>query len=124
MQKLTFHPAWEKTLSVKDKEQIEQSFHHTRFSSCSIHFTPLWEAINHKGELLVTVIIHNSTDGPVLFHHQQFIYEKNRTVIASSNFSLPSQVQKETSMPWTFIFPSGTFTDASEIKGGEITMKE
>ena len=61
MQQLQFETSWDKALSVKDRQLIENIFNKTKQAHGSAIFcSPIREAINHKQELLVTVIIHNS----------------------------------------------------------------
>lgn len=103
MQTLYFEESWDKTLATVDREKIIAHFHTIRDLE-TVHFSFLWQATNHKNELLVTVIVHNPSLTPLVI---------NQTAIASISpdgtrqtnlFDLPFQIPAKTSMPWTFIF--------------------
>lgn len=109
MQKLTFEQAWDKTISLKDREKIHEVFLATnQKKNETIKFIPLWQAKNHKGELLVTVLIHNFSEQSLAFHNNKLHYlTSNNEIIAEHTFSHASlMLEPETSMPWTFIFPT------------------
>lgn len=61
MQNLVFEEAWDKTISNQDRYEIERAFQQSMIPQNELLCTPLWRAINHKGDLLVTVLIHNGT---------------------------------------------------------------
>ncbi|KYC90332.1 MULTISPECIES: SLAP domain-containing protein [Heyndrickxia] len=125
MQKLQFESAWDKTLSDNDRERIKNVFFKTNYSNDnSIQFTPLWQAINHKGELLVTTLIHNFSEHPVTFKNKKLLYYENNKMIADHTFSIPNLlVEKKTSMPWTFIFPADSFHQKADLMNGYIEME-
>ncbi|MFB4169935.1 SLAP domain-containing protein [Virgibacillus sp. JSM 102003] len=126
MQRLTFHPSWDKGLSDDDREWINHIFQETRISNqCNIEFTPLWDALNHKGDLLVTVLVHNTGEKNFFFDNHDLIYSVNNQTMAEHCFMLPNFIiEPTTSMPWTFIFPYGTFTTENQsLKDGVLTME-
>ncbi|RID82214.1 SLAP domain-containing protein [Peribacillus asahii] len=122
MQKLQFEPSWDKTLSPKDRKIIEGIFLETRLSNhANIELTPLRQAINHKGELLVTVLVHNFSQRVLLFHNKKLRYIENEKIIAEHIFTLPPLViQQETSMPWTFIFPIESLKNPATLAKGQL----
>lgn len=124
MQKLIFEPSWDKTISQQDRNRIIQSFHKTSLSNNEdIQFTTLWQAENHKGELLITVLIHNCGNEAISFHQKTIRYMENNMVLAEHAFSHPSLiVEGQTSMPWTFIFPVGSFEKKTENENGVIVI--
>lgn len=110
MQKLMFDSSWDKALSNKDRKGIEDVFLKTAtLNSNNIQFTPLWQAFNHKEELLVTMLIHNFTSELVSFNDIQLRYLENNEMIAEHLFHHPTlAIQPSHSMPWTFIFPASS----------------
>lgn len=121
MQKLQFEAAWEKTISTQDRLLIEELFHRTKDDSqneisCCIFRT----AINHKHQLLITTLIHNST--------AQFLYFQNREVICVTKereipqfFTIKAlTIPPHTSMPWTFIYDDSSDFLLTEILKVEI----
>ncbi|AZV43474.1 SLAP domain-containing protein [Peribacillus asahii] len=120
MQKLQFEPSWDKTLSPKDRKRIEEIYFETSLSNpANVQLTPLWQATNHKEELLVTVLVHNFSQQVLLFHNKKLRYIENKEIIAEYIFNLPSLViQRETSMPWTFIFPVESLKNRATLEKG------
>ena len=107
LQSLQFEASWEKALAINDRKLITDIFQvSSKIGEESIQLVPIWEAMNYKGEVLITVLIHNFTDTPHTFRHQKFTYQENETVVAEHIFTIPQVVIKpRNSMPWTFIFP-------------------
>ena len=114
MQKLYFEPAWDKTIAPVDREKIIHHFQ-TRNLEKDIHLSFLWEAINHKGEQLVTVLIHNPIESPLFLKDTVITYHISEDRVATGIFCLPLEVPKKSSMPWTFIFsPANKTTQTSQ----------
>ncbi|WP_026678824.1 SLAP domain-containing protein [Fictibacillus gelatini] len=122
MQQLLLEESWEKAISQKDRTEIERAFREIHNGE-GITFTPLWEAVNHKGEWLITVIINNFTRDPINFDGIHLSYVVNGKAAAGSTFYLPSLVVPgKTSMPWTFIFPVGSFEQDSVLEKGSLSI--
>ncbi len=123
-QKLVFHPSWDKTLSIKDRTKIQQSFCNNRLpSNKAVHFTILWRANNYNSELLVTVIIHNFSSKPFLLDGKTIQYMEEDRMLAEHTFSIPTIiVDGHTSMPWTFIFPIGSFGKHASMEHCSIVL--
>lgn len=105
MQQLYFHPTWDRQISAQDRAFIEQLFTETYKDVDDFIMSPtIRVALNHKKELLVTVLVHNFTHHSAKFYNRSvFIqcdgYEEEQT------FTIPDLVIAPfTSMPWTFIF--------------------
>ena len=111
MQTLYFEPAWDKTIAPADREIITEHFK-SRHLENDIQLSFLWKAINHKGERLVTVLIHNSKDTPLPFKDTAITYYKEDKQIATGIFNIPLVIPGKTSMPWTFIFTPANQTEA------------
>ncbi|AOV06700.1 SLAP domain-containing protein [Sporosarcina ureilytica] len=109
MQTLFFQPAWDKTIAPADREKITHLFQSLHLND-GIQFSFLWEAMNHKSERLVTVLIHNVEDTPLRLANMAISYLKDKQMMTGT-FTLPLQVPERTSMPWTFIFSSDNQTD-------------
>lgn len=122
MQKLQYETSWDKTLSNKDRKIIEGIFLETSLPNQSLNqFTSLWQAINHRGELLVTVLVHNFSHQVCSFINKKLCYLENNEIIAEHIFTLPSlTVQPETSMPWTFIFPVESLRSHGSLENGRL----
>ena len=107
MQQLKLEPSWDKALSNKDRKDIEEIFLNTsQIETPNILLTPIWNAVNHRGELLITVLVHNFTQKTLTFSEKRLVYIENDEIVAESSFTLPTLViPSKVSMPWTFIFP-------------------
>ena len=105
MQQLYFHPAWDKTISQQDRLLIENLFEQTYTQVDDIIASPvIRSAINHKNELLVTVLIHNFTHHSAHFTNRS-IFVHCQDFDAEQAFTIPDLIIAPfTSMPWTFIF--------------------
>lgn len=103
MQKLFFEPAWDKTIAQVDREKIIHFFQ-TVQTEADIHLFFLWDAVNHKKEQLVTVLIHNPKTEPLQFEQTAIAYQTEIEPIKTAFFDLPLQIPAQTSVPWTFIF--------------------
>lgn len=111
MQKLYFEPAWDKTIAPKDREKIEVIFQEQAMSLTNgIHFSFLWKAMNHKGELLIAVLIHNCKNVPLLIQNTSVTYSEHDEQSATGLFNVPCEIAENTSMPWTFIFSTSNQT--------------
>ena len=63
MQRLEFEAAWDKTIAPQDRKNIEDIFNnHPITKEQGVDFIFLWEATNHRGDLLVAVLIENRND--------------------------------------------------------------
>ncbi|MEK3979007.1 SLAP domain-containing protein [Psychrobacillus sp. FSL K6-2836] len=118
MQKLKFESSWGKAIAVKDKELIAEIFQNSNTEDGqSIRLVPIWEAMNYKGEVLITVLIHNFMDTELTFQNQKFTYIEKEAIIAEHIFTVPQLIiKRKTSMPWTFIFPIESLV-MKEIRG-------
>ncbi|MFA1818801.1 SLAP domain-containing protein [Virgibacillus oceani] len=123
MQKLLLEKAWEKTISETDRSRIMEAFHEAVLSDKpAVQFSPLWQAINHKGERLVTVIIHNISKETFSFVDKTVKYSVAAKTAAQNTFSLPFFVKGETSTPWTFIFPKTCIFFDHNLENGKLEL--
>lgn len=125
MQKLVFHPAWDRTISEKDRMKIEETFQQTVHSiNNEIKILPLWQAENHLGDLLVTTLIHNKTSNDLSFHNQLIKYVIKDETVATHTFNNQDLLIKTgTSMPWTFIFPEEKWNQFKLNQIGKIYLE-
>lgn len=121
MQQLQFESSWAKALSVQDRESIEKLFYDTKQQQDStIVFSPIRQAINHRNELLVTVLVHNFSQHPLQFKDTHLIYSNGQEVLAENVFTLPTlTIPPQVSMPWTFIFP---VHQGADFGNGQLTV--
>lgn len=124
MQQLQFEASWDKALAAQDRQNIEKIFNKTKHLNTSdIICSPIREAINHKGALLVSVLVHNFTNYPLTFNHARLLYSIQGEVIADKAFTLPQLViPSHVSMPWTFIFPKGSYTPKIFFENGRLEI--
>jgi len=110
MQTLVFEPAWNKTISQKDRLFMEEAFQHCHVpKQQGIQITPLWRAVNHKEDLLITSFVHNFTDHEFQMDERKLSFMDNH-IEAEHRFLIHAlKVAAHTTMPWTFIFPKGTY---------------
>lgn len=122
MQQLQFESSWAKALSAQDRESIEKLFNETKQQHDStIVFSPIRQAINHRNELLVTVLVHNFSQQPLQFKDTRLVYSNETEVLAENVFTLPTlTIPPQVSMPWTFIFPVHQGTD---FANSQLTMQ-
>ncbi|MDY0395182.1 SLAP domain-containing protein [Virgibacillus halophilus] len=118
-QKLQFEPAWDKTISKRDRREIEQTFDSLiSLPKSGIHFSLLRQAKNYQNSLLLTVLIHNRNSEPFVFDNPVLQYRMDDLIFARHAFVFSYTIPKKTSLPWTFIFPAGTYTEqATRLQG-------
>lgn len=126
MQQLQFEAAWKKALSAQDRNIIEHIFNETKDHCDSpVVFSPIREAINHKKDLLVTVLVHNFTDYPLTFENTRLVYSNEQEVLAEYEFTLPALlIPPHVSTPWTLIFPTDSYTAASSLWNGNVAIRK
>lgn len=125
MQKLQFEASWDKAIAAKDRQEIERVFFETKNKNTrDILCSPIREAINHKAELLVSVLVHNFTDEPLTINHTRFSYKIQGEVLADKVFSLPMlTIPSKMSMPWTFIFPKDCYILHAPFENGQLEIE-
>lgn len=125
MQKLQFESSWEHAIALKDRELITNIFQNSNTEDGqSIRLEPIWEAMNYKGEVLITVLIHNFSNTGLTFQNQKFTYIEKETIIAEHIFTVPQLIIKpKTSMPWTFIFPTESLEMKEIRRNGKLKME-
>lgn len=126
MQELQFEASWDKALSTQDRMTIEKIYYDTKHQNTSrILFSPIREAFNHNQDFLVTVLVHNFTSQPFSFQNVQLSYSIQREQVADHIFHLPKLVlPAQVSMPWTFIFPKGSYRSQTSIVNGQLEVSE
>lgn len=125
MQNLQFESSWEHAIALKDRELITNIFQNSNTEDGqSIRLEPIWEAMNYKGEVLITVLIHNFSNTGLTFQNQKFTYIEKETIIAEHIFTVPQLIIKpKTSMPWTFIFPTESLEMKEIRRNGKLKME-
>lgn len=125
MQQLKLESSWDKALSSKDRTDIESIFLETNENNLeNIRLSPIWNAVNHRGELLITVLIHNFTQKTLTFNEKRLVYIENDESVVESSFTLPTLViPSKVSMPWTFIFPVNCLQKPAKFEKGHLEIK-
>jgi SLAP domain-containing protein len=126
MQKLQYEASWDKALPMNDRERIISVFKETNtHHQPTIKFTPLWQATNHRGELLITVLVHNFSRDVFSFNNTKLSYIAENEVIAEHAFTIPAlAIQPETSMPWAFIFPVESLNNHLNSENGHLEFAD
>ncbi|WP_042148852.1 SLAP domain-containing protein [Paucisalibacillus sp. EB02] len=125
MQKLVYEPSWGKQISDKDRNLVEKTFAKVSLTRDPVQFTTLRTDRNYKNELLIMVIVHNTTDEEIPFKQKKLCYKHNNKKIAEHIFHLPNlSVEPNTSMPWTFIFPVESYVYVVDIDKGKLELEE
>ncbi|MFD1416583.1 SLAP domain-containing protein [Oceanobacillus jeddahense] len=123
---LVFEPKWDKALPDTDRQKIEKKFQNivpSDLDDKSITFTPLWQARNHRSDVLVTVLINNFSGQAYSFDNSILEYVEDDTVKAIQKFTLERVlVPPDSSMPWTFIFPKSSLTSNSINLDGSLKL--
>lgn len=123
MQRLIFESAWDKTIDVKDRQDIITAFEQAKQSGDNQLFIPLCSAINHRRDLLVSVIIQNDTDKILSLQHKTLTYLEGAKPIAAQTFhDRRLTIPAKCSMPWTFIFPSSTLKKEPQLEDGHLQV--
>ncbi|GGP16521.1 SLAP domain-containing protein [Oceanobacillus neutriphilus] len=124
---LVFEPKWDKALPDTDRRKIEQTFQKSVQHNAvdkQMTFTNLWQARNHRSDLLVTVLINNYSRQAYSFSNTTLQYVEDDAVKAEKQFTLERVfVPPDSSMPWTFIFPESSFTDFPINLQGKLVYK-
>ncbi|MED1202216.1 SLAP domain-containing protein [Heyndrickxia acidicola] len=125
MQKLQFEASWDRTISNGDREKIKKAFDETCLAENKEMITPLWQALNYKNDLLITVLVHNFSNHPLFFLERKIAYVEDQKVMAEYLFTIPAlKVEPLTSMPWTFIFPAKNISEQASYKQGFLVFNE
>ncbi|CDO04683.1 hypothetical protein BN988_03248 [Oceanobacillus picturae] len=121
MQQLVWEQAWDKTISLGDRKQIEITFEQANEEATRIKYIPFWQARNYRGELLITVIVQNFSDKAMPFTQLPLRYMEEGELVASHTFSFPNlELAARSSMPWTFIFPEDTIEREPNLVEGKL----
>lgn len=122
MQSLVFEQAWDKTIDPHDRQKIEATFNQAnRLGKAPEKFLPLWQTRNHRGDLLVAVIIQNFVEESLTLKHVPLTYYEAGQTIATHSFSDPRlTIESKCSMPWTFIFPKAKIVQVPGLKAGYV----
>lgn len=110
MQTLYFEDSWNETIAPTDRKKIIEQFNKAEQRD-DIVLSFLWEAINHKKEKLITVLIHNNTRTSLLINNIPIAYLSINGTMKTNSFDVPATIPPKTSMPWTFIFSDQRHTD-------------
>ncbi|QDP39909.1 SLAP domain-containing protein [Radiobacillus deserti] len=123
MQKLVFEDKWEKTIAEEDRLRIQEIFANLQSEQKDgLFFIPIRQAVNHRDDLLVSVLIHNATNEPITFEEKNVKYLEDCKVMGEYFFTLPVRIEAYTSMPWTFIFPKSALNNYVSLENGRLTI--
>ncbi len=123
MQRLKFHPAWERQMDPSMQVEIEEKFHQTLNERDM--FVPLYHALNHQGDYLLTILIHNRTDESMDLSSFALTISDTKTLAEQEGFPTAEwSIEPHTSSPWTFIFSSQNHwvSDVEKIRISELQI--
>ncbi|GEK34172.1 SLAP domain-containing protein [Kurthia sibirica] len=112
---LQFEDAWQRTIAPQDRQIIEELFknEHANYRHPIIRV-----AINHRKQLLVSVLVQNHSAKEMIFMNRQVQFH-TPTANRSHHFTIKSlKIPPYTSMPWTFIFEQAP----ENYSDGQITI--
>ena len=124
MQQLQFEKSWDKAIAAQDRHSIEKIFNETKqLNRTDILCSSIREAINHRQELLVTVLVHNFTGADIIFNKTHIVYHIQGEIIADHEFTLPAlTIPPFVSMPWTFIFSKDSYIPRDSFHNGRLDI--
>lgn len=125
-QSLDIHSTWKTALSSADYQELNALFLHyqnnrlrstaTMTSDLNITFLPLFRAINHKNELLVTAFVTNNASQIICFKNVEILYhESNMEPIKATGTIHNFDLQPFKTTVWSFIFPNHCIKEAKRI---------
>lgn len=105
MQRLQFHPVWERTLPIAEKTAYERFFHETAKHQMN-NIIPYIITEKRLGGLVTTVFIQNFLSLPLQLDQTTVcVKTKDDQCVASYSFSPHLHINPNSSMPWSFVFP-------------------
>lgn len=117
MQTFELQDAWQRTISDHDKNELTTLFKKTQpREKESITCIPYRLAYNHRQELLCTVLIHNTKDSSVDIGRATVQLLHQNSIVANHDFHFSLQLDKKTSMPWTYIFPKKSYESSLSVE--------
>lgn len=123
MQNLAFESAWDRTLAHQDRLEIERVFsgidHNQRVGQQAV---VMKTAFNHKEEFLVTVLVSNYSEDPFSLEGKKVLYNESGKPVSEMKSQYVLDIPAQTSMPWTFIFPSSALRVLPSREFGELII--
>src|SRR5690625_2125697 len=126
MQQLIFEAAWDKTIAPIDRDNITSLFRKTTNENKeNVEIIPIRQAINHNEDLLVIVLIHNFSNEDFPLRNVYASYLEADELIAEHDFTFPQvNIQRKTSMPWTFIFPKVSWHRSPSFENSRLQIEK
>lgn len=122
---LRFEDKWEKTISESDRKLVYEVYERFPIQQGEITFAPVRVAVNHRGDLLATVLVLNGLQDEWTLEKRNICYVEGDEVVAEECFTHHSLiVQAESAIPWTFIFKSSASMKALRLTSWEIIFLE
>src|SRR5699024_7064669 len=107
MQQLFFEAAWDRTISDQDRRYITELFEaKDHEKGKGVESTYINHAINHRGDLLYTVMLHNYHSIAFVVVDKNALLQYPESNIINEKCAITVHISPRTSMPWTLIFPS------------------
>lgn len=117
--KIAYHPVWEQTLTVSEKEKYEQILNNYSSDNTSISICTVVVKQKKNGGMVATVFICNgmNTELKLVKANVKFKNEDN-TSQANAEFTTNMIIPANTAMPWSFVFKS------EDVRGKVISNEE
>lgn len=124
--KLKFEDKWDKTISEQDRRLIQSIHDQIKDTTTEqLSFHTIRTTKNYKNDLLVTVLIGNTTAESFVFKNKKLAYTEEKEWVAWDVFSIPQLiVPGYTTTPWTFIFPATQLLKSPSFKEGQLILSQ
>jgi len=103
--KIVYHPVWEQTLTVPEKEKYEKLLSNYSSESTSVSTCTVVVKQKKNGGMVATVFICNGTNSELTLNKAYVeISNKENTGIANAEFTTNLIIPTEAAMLWSFVF--------------------
>ncbi|WP_438317987.1 SLAP domain-containing protein [Sporosarcina sp. FA9] len=105
--KIAYHPVWEQTLTVPEKEKYEKLLSNYSSESTSISTSTVVVKQKKNGGMVATVFICNGMNTELkLIKANVKIKNEENTSQANAEFTTNMIIPANAAMPWSFVFKS------------------
>lgn len=112
---LHFEAAWNRAIAPQDRQTIENLFKKHKDNDGHVIIRT---AINHKQQLLVSVLIFNRQDHPMHFEQTLVEFQQVQQYFTTAAIVIPPHA----AMPWTFIFDATEGYNLSTVTNDELII--
>ncbi|SEN69264.1 SLAP domain-containing protein [Amphibacillus marinus] len=113
---LNWHPKWAKTISMKDRNDLEHLFQYASSSQAEmvgpeqLDIVPVYRALNYKNELLITAFVCNKSNQSLSLLNSNISYYEQGFSRVTTIATIPNFViLPNSAVVWTFIYSKHAF---------------